>query len=72
MPGVQEVSVRASVRRYPLTKKTCPVCKEPFEGNRLAVYCSDTCRQRAEWERRAEKVNEKRRQQRAAKWEGQP
>ena len=68
--AIREVEVRPFTRRYKTVSKTCPTCKEHFEGNRLAVYCSDACRQRAEWERRSEKVNEQRRQERRKKGEG--
>jgi rRNA maturation protein Nop10 len=62
----KEVPVQFT-RRYTLEEHTCPECGKTFEAPRLRRYCSDTCKNRAAWERNGGKVIEARKQERLRK-----
>ena len=56
-PTVREVTVHF-VRRFPLLEKICPVCKQKFRGTKKARYDKLACRQKANYERHAEKYRQ--------------
>jgi hypothetical protein len=56
-PPFQEI-----VRREPLVSKTCPVCRQAFEGLGRRTYCTRTRAQHAAYERHAEVRKAARRQ----------
>ncbi len=53
---VKEVVV-SFTRKIPLVEHTCPVCRTAFKGANIKVYCSETCRKAAAWDRNGDKYN---------------
>jgi hypothetical protein len=58
----QEVKRTSYTRRVRLFPKRCPVCKEKFEGQSNATYCSPSCRLKADYQRHAEQRKARRRE----------
>ena len=56
-PPVKEVPV-SFVRRFQLSEKVCPVCRQSFMGTKKARYDSVACRQKANYERHAKEYRE--------------
>lgn len=50
---VKEVAV-SFVRRIPLIKKQCATCGRTFTGTKKSVYCSQSCKSRANYLKHAE------------------
>ena len=50
---VQQVQRASFARVVTEVEQTCPVCKRTFWGARIRKYCSQPCRQRANYERHA-------------------
>ena len=40
-------------RQVVIEKRTCPVCKKTFEGTGRRVYCSVSCRSKADYQKHA-------------------
>jgi hypothetical protein len=57
---VKEIPV-SFVRRMQLLEKTCTVCGRVFTGTKKSVYCSQACKNRANYERHSEAYREMRR-----------
>ena len=49
------------IRQYSQEDHTCQACGAAFVGPRLRVYCTETCRKRAAWQRIRSEINDKRR-----------
>ena len=63
MEPIKEISV-AFTRKIPLFERTCPVCGTVFQGAKLAVYCSATCRKKRAWEANGKQYNANRKKPR--------
>ena len=48
------------VRTLVLEQKTCPICKNSFQGAKQRTYCSRSCRAKADYERNAEQYRQAR------------
>lgn len=60
-PLVREAVTQQHVKKYKLTEKVCPVCREKFLGTGKAIYDKPACKRKADYEKHGE---EYRRQQR--------
>jgi hypothetical protein len=66
MRKLKERVVEQHVRRTSFTRsvkqveQTCPVCKREFWGARTRKYCSQPCRQKANYERHAQEYRRER------------
>ena len=60
---VLEQKIQVSyVRRVPLVEKTCPVCGQKFEGVKIRKFCSQACRNKADYARNADTYRKARRE----------
>ena len=58
-PKVKEIPV-SFVRRMQLVEKACAVCGRTFTGTKKSVYCSQACKNRANYGRHAEEYRQQR------------
>jgi len=67
-PLAREVVVEQHTKKYKITEKVCPVCKEKFMGTGKAVYNTLACRMKANYARHQERyAREKREKYQAQK-----
>jgi hypothetical protein len=58
----QHVQRTSYTRTMTQVEQTCPICKQQFWGGAIRKYCSQPCRQKANYQRHAEQYRKDRRE----------